>query len=96
MKNTCCTVFYPCVLPGVPIIGSRVVLISWLEVNRHLQEVPEHILFLHLIEQLVVLEQGLNLKAVSMSLDHFKCHLVRRLDTVVEVTNPEYHAKVKI
>ena len=79
-------------IPGVPIICSWVVLISWLEVDGHLDKVPEHIVSLHLIEQLVVLEQGLDLKVVSVSLDHLKRHLVGRLDTVVQVTNPEYHA----
>ena len=39
-----------------------------------------------------MLEQGLDLKAVSVSLDHLKGHLMGRLDTVVQVTNPEDHA----
>ncbi len=47
---------------------------------------------LHLQEQLVVFEQGRELIGISIVLDELHCECRGALDTIVEISQPKYHA----
>lgn len=69
--------------PGIPVIGSWVILVGWSEVYLALRVAYKHYTGPMLLPQLVILDDRLVVASLNELLDHFN---IRLCDPVVEIS----------
>ena len=82
-------------IPGVPVVSVGVIFVGGFEVDYSFCETSEHVVTLHLKQQLVIFEQDRELVCIGIGLHLLISHLCISVDPIVQIPNPKDHAAMK-